>query len=139
MKLHKETSDSYSETMTKLYRNEPSLISEETYNIALKYETQLESAIDYNRDFLIDFFGLKTLERSYLKKIHSKTIEDSGFGETSSKTRKEPLGHNNEELKYVHKSTIIERPQHLWMTVSIGIHGDNIERVLEGYDYMSRL
>ena len=139
MKLHKETSSSYSETMTKLYKNEPSLISEESYNIALKHSDILESAIDYNRDFLIDFFGLKTLERSYLKKIHSKHIEDSGFGEDSSKTRKEPLGHNNEELKYVHKSIIIERPQHLWMTVSIGIHGENIERVLECYDYMSRL
>lgn len=141
MKLHKETSSSYIETMTKLFNNDPQLISEAAYNNALKFADRLECAIDYNRDFLIDFFGLKTLERSYLKKIHSKTLDESGFSESdvSPKGRKEPLGHNNEELKYVHTSTIIERPQHLWMTVSLGIHGDDIERVLECYDYMSNL
>lgn len=140
MKLHKETDHSYIDTMTKLFRNDPQLISEKAYNTALKFADRLESAIDYNRDFLLDFFGLKTLERSYLKKIHSKTLESS-FNESdvSPKGRKEPLGHNNEELKYVHTSTIIERPQHLWMTVSLGIHGEDIERVLECYDYMSRL
>jgi ribonucleoside-diphosphate reductase alpha chain len=140
MKLHKETDSSYIETMTKLFRNDPQLISEKAYNTAVKFAERIESAIDYNRDFLLDFFGLKTLERSYLKKIHSKTLESS-FNESdvSPKGRKEPLGHNNEELKYVHTSTIIERPQHLWMTVSLGIHGDDIQRVLECYDYMSRL
>jgi ribonucleoside-diphosphate reductase alpha chain len=138
MKLHKETDSSYIDTMTKLFRNDPQLISEKAYNTALKFADRLESAIDYNRDFLIDFFGLKTLERSYLKKIHTKTLENYSFEEIKSK-RPEPLGHNNEELKYVHTSTIIERPQHLWMTVSLGIHGEDIERVLECYDYMSRL
>ena len=73
MKLHKETDNSYIDTMTKLFNNDPQLISEKAYNNALKFADRLECSIDYNRDFLIDFFGLKTLERSYLKKIHSKT------------------------------------------------------------------
>jgi ribonucleoside-diphosphate reductase alpha chain len=142
VKLHKETSNSYSETVERLYRNEPKLVSDELYSVVMKNKEVLDSAIDYNRDFLFDFFGLKTLERSYLKKIHSKTLETSIFEtEEGSKgsIRKDALGHNNEELKYVHKSTIIERPQHLWMTVSLGIHNENIEKAIESYNYMSKL
>ena len=142
VKLHKETSDSYSDTVERLYRNEPKLVSDELYNVVMKNKEVLDSIIDYNRDFLFDFFGLKTLERSYLKKIHSKTLETSIFeAEEGSKgpVRKDALGHNNEELKYVHKSTIIERPQHLYITVSLGIWGEDINKAIESYNYMSNL
>ena len=60
--------------------------------------------IDYNNDYLIDYFGFKTLERAYLMKVDGK---------------------------------VIERPQHMWLRVSIGIHGDNLEKIKETYYYMS--
>ena len=60
--------------------------------------------IDYERDYLIDYFGFKTLERAYLMKINKR---------------------------------IIERPQHMWMRVSIGIHGEDVEEVRKTYDLMS--
>jgi ribonucleotide reductase alpha subunit len=144
VKLHKETSNSYSETVERLYNNEPKLVSKELYDVVMKYKDTLNSAIDYSRDFLFDFFGLKTLERSYLKRIWTRTLENSIFAseassEESKKHRKDALGHNDEELKYVHFAQIVERPQHLWMTVSLGIHSDNIENALKSYEYMSQL
>ncbi|HBK84022.1 MAG TPA: ribonucleoside-diphosphate reductase subunit alpha, partial [Flavobacterium sp.] len=59
----------------------------------------------YNRDFNYDYFGFKTLERSYLLKINGK---------------------------------IVERPQHMLMRVSVGIHLNDIDAVLETYDLMSK-
>ena len=61
-----------------------------------------------DRDYLFDYFGIKTLERSYLLKIYEK-------GEPK----------------------IIERPQHLLMRVSLGIHGYNLDAAFETYDLMS--
>ena len=144
VKLHKETSSSYSETVERLYNNEPKLVSDELYSVVMKNKDILNSSIDYSHDFLFDFFGLKTLERSYLKKIWTRTLENSIFAseassEESKKLRKDALGHNDEELKYVHFAQIVERPQHLWMTVSLGIHSDNIENALKSYEYMSQL
>jgi ribonucleoside-diphosphate reductase alpha chain len=144
VKLHKETSNSYSDTVARLYNNEPKLVSDDLYNVVMKNKEVLDSVINYNRDFLFDFFGLKTLERSYLKKIWTRTLETSIFAseansEESKKQRKDALGHNDEELKYVHFAQIVERPQHLWMTVSLGIHGEDIENALKSYEYMSKL
>ena len=142
VKLHKETSNSYSDTVSRLYHNEPKLVSDELYEVVMKHKEVLDSSIDYNRDFLFDFFGLKTLERSYLKKIHTKTLEKSIFESESGNSkleRKDALGHNDEEMKFVHISTIVERPQHLWMTVSLGIHGEDIEKAIESYNHMSKL
>ena len=139
VKLHKEISDSYSDTVERLYNNEPKLVSKELYEVVMKNKESLDSAIDYSRDFLFDFFGLKTLERSYLKKIHSKSLENGTYEDGTKVLRKDALGHNDEEMKFVHKSTIVERPQHLWMTVSLGIHGENIEKAIESYNYMSKL
>ena len=59
--------------------------------------------IDHERDFLIDYFGFKTLERAYLIRINKN----------------------------------VERPQHMWLRVSITI-GNNIEKVKETYDLMSQ-
>jgi ribonucleoside-diphosphate reductase alpha chain len=61
--------------------------------------------IDYKRDYLIDYFGFKTLERAYLFRVNK---------------------------------TIVERPQHMWMRVAIGIHKDNMSKVKETYDLMSQ-
>lgn len=107
---HKNTSPSFSETIQILYDNKDvhgnhsPLISEELYEIVCKNKEKLNNYIDYQRDFLFDYFGFKTLERAYLIKINKK---------------------------------IIERPQHLWMRVSIGIHGNDIKEVLQTYDLMS--
>lgn len=106
----KNTSDSFSEVIGQLYnytdkrgKHSP-LVSEELYFIVNKHSTQLDELCDYSRDYLIDFFGFKTLERAYMMKINQK---------------------------------IVERPQHMWLRVAIGIHGINMERVIQTYEYMS--
>jgi hypothetical protein len=71
----------------------------------MKHKEELDSAIIYDRDYSYDFFGFKTLERSYLLKINGK---------------------------------IAERPQHMLMRVSVGIHGEDIPAAIETYNYMSQ-
>ena len=117
----KNTSSSFSETMKRLYlykdkhnKHSP-LVSKELYDIVLQYDekpefgifttNKLDSIIDYNREYLVDYFGFKTLERAYLMRINK---------------------------------TIVERIQHLWLRVAIGIHGDNFTRICETYDLMSQ-
>jgi ribonucleoside-diphosphate reductase alpha subunit len=80
--LHKVTSKSFSNTMKRLYQyvdpktgqNAP-LISKETWKVIKDHAAELDEAILYDRDFSYDFFGFKTLERSYLMKIDGKTVE----------------------------------------------------------------
>ena len=110
--LHKNTKKSFSETMTDLYLyinprtgKKAPLLSDEVFKIIQKNADKLDSSIIYNRDFGYDFFGFKTLERSYLLKLNGK---------------------------------IVERPQHMLMRVSIGIHLDDIESALETYELMSK-
>jgi|UniRef100_A0A6C0BFJ9 ribonucleoside-diphosphate reductase alpha chain len=77
----KNTSPSFSETIQLMYDNvssdgeRNSLVSEELYQIVMKNKEKLNNYIDYSRDFLFDYFGFKTLERSYLLKIGGKVIE----------------------------------------------------------------
>ena len=109
--LHKTTSKSFSNTMKRLYtyvdpktgENAP-LISKETYGVIKKNAALLDSTIIYDRDFSYDYFGFKTLERSYLMKLDGK---------------------------------IVERPQHMLMRVSVGIHGEDMEKVVETYHLLS--
>lgn len=80
--LHKVTSKSFSNTMKRLYtyvdpktgENAP-LISKETWKIVRDHAAELDEAIIYDRDFSYDYFGFKTLERSYLMKIDGKVVE----------------------------------------------------------------
>jgi ribonucleoside-diphosphate reductase alpha subunit len=80
--LHKVTSKSFSNTMKRLYtyvdpktgQNAP-LISKETYKVIKEHAAELDAAIIYDRDFSYDYFGFKTLERSYLMKVEGKTVE----------------------------------------------------------------
>lgn len=103
---HKKTSDVFSETIEILYNNSKNkLISDEVYNVVQKYKDILNKSIDYERDYLFDYFGFKTLEKSYL------------------------LGFD---------AQILERPQDLFMRVSIGIHSFDIDRIIETYDHMSK-
>lgn len=80
--LHKVTSKSFSNTMKRLYtyvdpkteQNAP-LISKETWKTIKANAAALDQAIIYDRDFGYDYFGFKTLERSYLMKVDGKTVE----------------------------------------------------------------
>ena len=110
--LHQNTKKSFFETMTDLYTyvnprtgKDAPLLSDEVYEVIKKNKDTLDSNIIYNRDFGYDFFGFKTLERSYLLKLNG---------------------------------IIVERPQHMLMRVSVGIHMDDIESVLETYELMSK-
>lgn len=108
---HKNTSPSFSETIgilwnaTDTHGKQNPLISEELYRVVMTNKEKLNNVIDYQRDYLLDYFGFKTLERSYLMKVSKR---------------------------------IVERPQHMWMRVSLGIHGDDVKAALETYDLMSR-
>jgi ribonucleoside-diphosphate reductase alpha chain len=80
--LHKNTKKSFSDTVTDLYEyidpktNEKApLISDEVYKIVKKNADVLDSTIIYDRDFRYDFFGFKTLERSYLLKLNGQVAE----------------------------------------------------------------
>lgn len=108
---HRNTSETFSTVMTLLYKyldkhgQSSPLISEDVYNIVRKYRKELDALCDYSRDYLIDYFGFKTLEKSYLMRVNRK---------------------------------IVERIQHMWLRVSIGIHGDNMDHIRETYFYMSQ-
>jgi len=110
--LHKNTKKSFSETMSDMYHyvnprtnQESPLLSDEVYDVIMANAAELDSKIIYNRDFNYDYFGFKTLERSYLLKIN---------------------GH------------IVERPQHMLMRVSVGIHLNDIASAIETYELMSK-
>lgn len=78
---HKNTSPSFSETVRTLYENvdknnnNSSLVSKELYEIVQKNKAKLNDIIKYDRDFLFDYFGFKTLEKSYLMRVNGKIIE----------------------------------------------------------------
>ena len=82
-----------------------SYVSEELVAIVSKYGPEIDAYIKHDRDTLFDYFGFKTLEKSYLLK------------DTSMK--------------------IVERPQHMWMRVGLGIWGTNLKKAFETYDLLS--
>ncbi len=80
--LHKNTKKSFSETMKDLYEyvnprtgKDAPLLSDEVYQVIMENAEKLDSTIIYNRDFGYDYFGFKTLERSYLLKLNGKIVE----------------------------------------------------------------
>ena len=109
--LHKQTEKSFHKGIQALYKyvdpktgERAGLISEQVYNIVQKNKDRLDSAIIYDRDFDFDYFGFKTLERSYLMRMNGE---------------------------------VVERPQHLFMRVAVGIHGEDIDSAIETYNLMS--
>ena len=74
------------------------------YKVVEANKERLQAAINYKRDWEYDYFGFKTLERSYLLRVNSK---------------------------------IVERPQHMLMRVSVGIHKNDIDSAIETYNLMS--
>ncbi|WP_194767265.1 ribonucleoside-diphosphate reductase subunit alpha [Tamlana sp. I1] len=110
--LHKNTKKTFSEVMEDLHKyvnprtgKDAPLLSDEVYNVIMENKDRLDSTIIYNRDFGYDYFGFKTLERSYLLKLNGK---------------------------------IAERPQHMLMRVSIGIHLNDLDAAIETYELMSK-
>ena len=80
--LHKNTKKVFSEVMSDLYHyvnprtgKKAPLLSDETYKVIMDNAEKLDSTIIYNRDFGYDYFGFKTLERSYLLKINGEIAE----------------------------------------------------------------
>jgi len=80
--LHKETKKGFSQVIQDLHDyvnpktgKHSSMISEETFHTVMKHRDVLDSAIIYDRDFHYNFFGFKTLERSYLLRINGKVAE----------------------------------------------------------------
>ena len=107
----KNTMNSFTQVISTLYKFKDKhdimspLVSPELYEFVMKNHEELDGMIHYSRDYLIDYFGFKTLERAYLMKC----------------------GKN-----------IVERPQHMWLRVAIGIHGSDLNRIKETYDCMSQ-
>ena len=107
---HKMVDANYLHAIEKLYNNtdihniKTPIISEKLYNIVKNNHEDIQSWFDFDRDYLLDYFGFKTLERAYLLKINKQ---------------------------------LIERPQHMWMRVALGIHCDDLEKAKETYDMMS--
>ena len=71
----KQTNGKFSENMTILNNAKPMVLDPNFYELVLKYKDFLDELIDYERDFLINFFGFKTLEKAYLLKSGKKIIE----------------------------------------------------------------
>jgi len=109
--LHKSTIKSFSETAALIYNYVDSksgekapLLADDVYDIIQQNADRFNAAIIYERDYHFDYFGFKTLEKSYLLKVNGK---------------------------------IVERPQHLFMRVAIGIHKNDIGAAIETYNLMS--
>lgn len=109
--LHKSTTKSFSATMRRMYdytdsntgRRMP-LIADDVMKVIEDNADLLDSTIIYDRDYGFDYFGFKTLEKSYLLRIDEK---------------------------------IVERPQHMYMRVAVGIHKDDVEAAIKTYHLMS--
>lgn len=109
--LHKNTTKSFSETMRRLHQYVDAasgkhlpMIADDVMQIIDDNAELLDSSIIYDRDFGFDYFGFKTLEKSYLLRIDGK---------------------------------VVERPQHMYMRVAIGIHKNDIENAIKTYNLMS--
>lgn len=109
--LQRNTANKFATVVSSLYlykdhhNKQCPIVSKELYEIVNANEDIINEMIEDSRDYLIDYFGFKTLERAYLLKINKK---------------------------------IVERPQHMWMRVAIGIHGNDFEKVKQSYDAMSQ-
>jgi ribonucleoside-diphosphate reductase alpha chain len=115
--LHKSTSECFSEVMEQLYNNkdisgnDAPILADDFIDIVRNNKDTLNFAIDYSRDYLFDYFGFKTLEKSYLIKQKD---------------------HKTGIVK------VVERPQHLYMRVAVGIHKKDIESVIKTYNLISQ-
>ena len=107
----KNTCNSFYETTHYIYHSlldtntNTSLLNPEYFAIVSENREELDAMIVDDRDYLIDYFGFKTLEKSYLIRVENKSVE---------------------------------RPQHMWLRVAVAIHGNNMTKVRETYNLMSK-
>ena len=108
---HKDTNSSFSQVVKELYSNRDTngdispLVSDELFELVSNNSENYDNLVCHERDFLLDCFGFKTLQRSYLLKVGDK---------------------------------VIERPQYMFLRVSIGIHGSDWKGTVETYNLMSQ-
>lgn len=108
--LHKKTLDDFLNVVTELrnYKDkigrEAPLVNQRLVDVVIANKEKIQDAINYERDFNFDYFGFKTLEKSYLLRIDGE---------------------------------VFERPQHLFMRVSLGIHYEEVDKAIETYNLMS--
>ncbi len=109
--LHKETKKTFSDVIVDLYHyidpktgENAGLVADDVFQIIQENKDLLDSSIIYDRDFRYDYFGFKTLSRSYLLKLNGQ---------------------------------IVERPQHMIMRVSLGIHKNDLASAIKTYNLMS--
>ncbi|DBA70905.1 hypothetical protein WJX79_003848 [Trebouxia sp. C0005] len=109
--LHKNTLKSFNETVKVMYNHinpkngqKAPLIADDVFDIIMEHAQRLDSEIIYDRDFDYDYFGFKTLERSYLLRVNG---------------------------------TVVERPQHMLMRVSVGMHKTDIDSAIHTYHLLS--
>lgn len=109
--MHKNTKKVFSEVVEDLYNyvdpksnQRASMIADDVYEVVQKNKAFLDSNVIYDRDFRYDYFGFKTLDRSYLLRINGE---------------------------------VAERPQHMLMRVSLGIHKEDVESVIKTYNLLS--
>ncbi len=109
--LHKNTVKSFSDTMRKLYNytdavngRRMALLADDVMEVIEANAELLDSSIIYDRDFGFDYFGFKTIEKSYLLRVNGE---------------------------------VVERPQHMYMRVAIGIHKNDVESAIKTYNLMS--
>ena len=106
----KITSPSFSETIYILYNNKDDnnnlcpLINKKIYDIVMTNKDKLNDVLNYDNDYLFDYFGFKTLEKSYLMKVNGN---------------------------------VVERIQHMFLRVSLGIHQEDIKSAIASYQLMS--
>lgn len=109
--IQKNTNDKFSNVIQALYENRDTsnnhapIVTKEIYDIVMEHKDEIDNMIDYKRDYLFDYFGYKTLEKSYLFRIKGK---------------------------------VVERPQHLYMRVSLQLHKNDLKNVKKTYDYISQ-
>lgn len=101
--INKITSPCYFDVARELYY--ANMLDESVWAILLEFHSEIQKEFVYERDYLFDYFGIKTLEKSYLITIKGK---------------------------------IVERPQHLWMRVALGIHKSDLPNVFRTYHELSQ-
>ncbi|KAF7683081.1 Ribonucleoside-diphosphate reductase large chain [Astathelohania contejeani] len=103
-KLHKSTENSFSKKI-KYLQVKTQRIDKKVYEVVMKNADIIDAAIDYERDYKINYFGIKTLCKGYLM---------------------------------IYNNKVIERPQDMWMRVSLGIHKEDLKSAIQTYDLMSQ-
>lgn len=122
-RLHLCTPEKYDEVISYLYNNTDKnkkhtpLVSDKLYSIVMHNKEKIQKMFNFQNDYKFDYFGIRTLERSYLYRIYNSNINSYKKGEKIGQ--------------------IIERPQHMIMRVALGIHEEDLDAAYETYKLIS--